>query len=264
MPEVTCDIFQQFDIFPNYYGGFTFGWLLKKQAEVPQPLVFNVQYSPTGLSDWEDHSPAVEGYTWAEECRNRKNKNNNLFFRVKATFGEDNDVCYSDVQTAFGGQELKAYAYSKEIMRKEVLQMRGLAGVEINIFKKMHKGEECTECLDPITKKVMDPTCEVCGGTGFLDGWYGPFPAFGTFSVRTIHKKHAKDGAFVEDDRGHKIRLVGSPLLLRDDMIVDTTNNLRYIANIISNLTELRRIAVIQEITANELETSDIRYSVGI
>jgi hypothetical protein len=275
MPEVICDIFEQFDIFPNYYGGFSFGWLLKKDAEVPQPLVFTVQHSSSGLGDWKDISPEVAGYTWAEDCRNRKNKNSDLFYRVKAKFGENDDVCYSHVQNALGDQDLRAYIYTREIMRKEVLQMRNLAGVEVNIFKKVHEtteeAEKCLECRDPITDKIMDPTCEQCGGTGFkigtstnTPGWYGPFPAYATFSTRNIHKKHAQDGAFVEDDRGHKIRIVGSPLILRDDMIVDTTGNLRYIANVISNLTELRRIAVIQEVTANELETSDVRYSTGV
>ena len=266
MPQVECDIFDTFDMFQNYYDGFTFGWLLKKEAVVKKPISFVVQQSPTGLSDWKDISdPVVDGSTWAEECKNRSNKNNNLFYRIRAV-DADGKTCYSPVKTAFGDQELRSYALTKEIMRRELLQMRGLAGVTVNVYKKVHGGELCSICRDAITGQVMDPTCEECGGTGFIEsgGWYGPFPTFGTFSVRKIHKKHSQDADFVEDDRLHHIRLVGTPILVRDDMIVDTTNNLRYTVNVIDNLTEIRRIAVVQDLTANEIETTDVKYSVGV
>jgi len=262
MPTVESDVFDKFDILQNYYEGFTFGWQLRKEAVLTKPVTFVVQYSPTGLDNWEDHSPPVVGLTWSEDCRNRKNKNNNLFFRVKAT-SQDGKTYYSPAQTALGNQDLRSYIYAKEIMRKEVVQMRGLSGVQVSVYKKMHEGEQCEVCRDPITKKQMDEFCEVCNGTGFTGGWYGPFPAYATFSVRQVHKKHAQDGAFVEDDRTHQIRIIGSPALLRGDMVVDTSNNLRYTVNMINNAVELRRIAVIQELAATEIETSDIKYRVG-
>jgi len=264
MPEVECDVFQSFDIYPNYYEGFTFGWLLKKEAVYTAPMTFTVQKSPTGFNAWQDLSEeGVTGVTWTQACKQRLNKNDNLFYRIRGIDADDKE-CFSPVKTALGDLDLKAYAYAKEIMRKEYLQMRGLAGIEVELYKKMHDGIDCLECRDPITKQIMDPTCEECNGTGFITGWHGPFTTFATFSVRKIHKKQAQDGDFTEDDRLHQVRLLGSPAMLRGDMIVDTTNNLRYTVNVINNLTELRRIAVIQDVAVSEIETSDVKYHVGI
>ena len=252
------------DIAPNYYEGFTFFWEVDDSTDDPLPWTFVVQQSPTGFDKWEDISPELENlFAFMEEGRVKFNKDDDTFFRVKMT-ADNKAVHFSPVRGLLGDLPFQEYLYVKEIQRKELLQMRNMAGVEVQFFKRIKTGVLCSNgCTDPVTRKVIDPNCEVCLGTKFEGGYCGPYTGFGTISVTRIHKKHGGGGLGVDDDRLHQIRLIGHPLLVRRDIIVDTKSDRRYTVEVNNYAFELRRIPVIQIIDASEVNRDEIIHKLG-
>jgi len=254
---------KKFEVFPGYYGGFSFLWEVDPNTKLKLPWSFQVEESETGIDDFEDISPAVvNAFAWQEpKPRKKFNKDRNLFFRVKMT--SESGVCYSQARTATGDLPLKEYLYAREIMRKELLQMRNMAAVGVSFWRKMQTGMSCKNCLDPITQEIIDPDCPVCNGTKFLGGYHGPYYGFATFSVTRVHKKHAEDGAGVDDDRMHQVRMIGHPAMIRDDVIVDIAGDRRYIVDEVASELELRRIPIIQILQVHEAERCDIVHKLG-
>jgi hypothetical protein len=228
------------------------------------PWKFTVQQSETGIDDFETISPVVENtFAWQEtEVRKKFNKDRNLFFRV-CMRDAAGAVCYSNVRTATGDLDLKTYLYAREIMRKELLQMKNMSGVQTAFWRKMQSGVSCPNCLDPITKEIVDPDCTVCNGTKYLGGYHGPYYGFATFSTTKAHKQHAQDGAGVDDDRKHQVRMIGHPAMIRDDVIVDLRSDKRYVVDIVTSELELRRIPVIQVLEVHETDRTDVRHKLG-
>jgi hypothetical protein len=256
---------ETFQVYPGFYAGLGFSWTASCATTDPRPWLFQVEESPTGFDQFEAISPEMEdSYAYEEPSgvRRRYNKDANLFFRVRMRTA-NGKTYYSAVRTALGDLPLQEFLYAKEIMRKELLQMRNMAGVPVQLYRKIQEGTPCTNCLDPITQEVLDPDCEVCKGTKYIGGYHGPYASFGTFSVTNSHKQHAKDGAGVDEDRLHDIRLIARPLLVRDDIVVDTTSDRRYVMATSASELELRRIPIIQVIKAAEAEVDCAIYSLG-
>ena len=93
--------------------------------------------------------------------------------------------------------------------------------------------------------------------------YHGPYPGHGTFSVTREHKKLAGGGFGTDDDRLHQIRLIGHPLLVRRDIVVDIKSDRRYTVEVVNYVFELRRIPVIQVIDASELNRDSIIHKLG-
>lgn len=255
----------EFEVYPGFFTGFGFSWTVSCKATAPRPWSFRIEESQSGLGEFEPITPELINlfaYEEGSDVRRRYNKDRNLFFRVRMTDAAGKEW-YSSVRTPLGELPLQEFLYAKEIMRKELLQMRNLAGVPIQVWRKIQEGVDCTNCLDPVTREPMDPNCHVCFGTRYLTGYHGPYYTFGTFSTTKIHKQHAQDGSGVDDDRQHQIRMIARPHVIRDDLIVDTTSDRRYTVEVIQEELELRRIPVIQVIGATELEQDSRLYAIG-
>lgn len=60
----------------------------------------------------------------------------------------------------------------RDIIRREALLLDKFVGAETIIFVKKRHGTRCSECWDPIHKKVMKDHCEVCYGTSYEGGYH--------------------------------------------------------------------------------------------
>jgi len=252
------------EIFPSYHDGFTFCW-------EPDPVEnlsiasYKVQESPTGIDAFTDISGELVGlYCFTEEPRQtrKRNKRHDMYFRVQATLGSG-AVVHSNVRTAHGDLPKREFLITRNIMRQEVLAMRTLSGVQIDIFRKMVEGTPCTVCVDPVSQRVMDPDCKVCGGTRFITGFHGPYRTYGKFSLTDIDTKHPQDNAGVDDDRVYQVRMIGQPTVHRKDVIVDVCNDRRYKVQDNKHAMEFRRQPVIQMLTVTEIPFGCVEYSLG-
>lgn len=256
------DAIRSLAIFPNYHSGFTFQWTLDPLLDVAPPWIFTVQESPTGRDAWADISPPLaDQLIYIEEERRKFDKSRRPYFRIRGEIG--GRMLYSAVRDAFGDLNRREWLLAREIMRKELLRMRGMGGVPVTLWMKFHTGAKCPRCRDVVSQETLDANCPVCCGTGYVTGFHGPYSSWASFTPVVSRKRHEEGGAGITDLRQHQVRLLGSFALVRDDLILDTPSQRVYAVDQISQLIELRRVPLVIQCTAHEGNFTDIAQSLS-
>lgn len=248
------------NLFPNYYSGFTYTWKVDASTMPDLPWNFRIEESEDGLGGWADISGVVNNkFAFTEEVRSKHDKDTGPYFRVQfINTGE-----YSPVITVFGDLPKNEFLLAQEIIRKEHLAMANMTGVEVLVWKKMHTGVKCVECINNITGEIMDSNCRNCHGTGFLGGYHGPYCSLAKFDQRKITKRHESSGAGVDDTRIHQVRMTAAPHVVRDDLIVEVKSQLVYTVDKIVNTMELRRIPIVRDIEVHENNRDEVEYDLS-
>lgn len=259
---MSDDAITSLAIFPNYHSGFTFRWGLNPKLAIAPPWVFTVQESSTGRDGWADLSPPLSNQlVYIEEDRRKFDKDRRPYFRVRGEIG--GNMVYSAVRDAYGDLNRREWLLAREIMRKELLRMRGMGGVPITIWMKFHTGIKCPRCRDVVSQETLDANCPVCYGTGYVTGFHGPYSSWAAFTQVVSRKRHEEGGAGVTDLRQHQVRLLGSFSMVRDDLIVDTPSQRIYVVDRMTNLVELRRIPLVVQCNAHEGNFNDITQALS-
>lgn len=246
------------DIFPDYSGGFLFMWELAGDFNVEQPWVFHVEQSKSPSDSWIDISgPVINQYFYKETGRSLINKSSVLYFRVVLDAGGKR--YFSSVLQPYGDIVKKDYLIAREIMRKEVLHMRGLAGVAGSVYSLATFGPACRFCRDPITGEIRDSDCKKCFGTGRLHPYSGPYDCWMSFSEDSKHQ-HQDDGVGTFEHKMFNVRLVANPVVKKNDVLIDRGSDKRYYVNQAQVVAEIRRIPVVQNLVVMEAPVSDKIY----
>ena len=137
------------------------------------------------------------------------------------------------------------------------------AGVLGQLWCKSVFGPPCKKCRDPVTQDPLTANCDQCYGVGKIPGYHGPYPVWFTFSVSQRTKGMAEDGTGGREDFPYDVRVIGFPVLKKDDILVDTQMDRRFYVNAVQHLLELRRVPVIQNITAKEISLGEYVYHLG-
>lgn len=250
-------------IYPSYSSGFTFEWEIAEDFSAPDPWKFYVQQAPSPSGEWEDISPVIENkFIWKEDKRPRTNKSVVLYFRIKMVVGKD--TYYSDAYTPYGDLSKKEFLIARDIMRREILHASQMAGVETQVYINSNWGPRCEKCLDPITGMVRDSNCKYCLGTGRDPAYHGPYFMWTVYSGDTNHTYQEKDGGLGNvEPKAFQIRAIGSPVLKKNDVVVDIRTDKRYYIDKVDIVAELRRIPVVQSLTVHEAPVTDIIYKLG-
>lgn len=253
---------ERIQVIPNYSRGFTFEWTVAQEFSDPAPWSFWVEKGATQEGPWEDFSPEiVQRYIYQQTTGMLVPKDPVLYFRIRMRTPKG--VYYSTVRTPCGDMNRRDFLQAREIMRTEVVQSSKKAGILGQVWLKSVFGPPCTACRDPITGTVTNPDCKLCFGTGRVPGYHGPYAAWLTFSTKQRDKHMKPDELGVHEDYVFSVRMVGSPLLKKDDVLVDPGSDRRYYVNGINNVMELRRIPLVQQIEAREAPTSEQIYRLG-
>lgn len=248
------------DVFPDYSGGFTYSWEVNGAFNIAPPWVFHVEQSRAPTDGWTDISgPVVDKYFFKENDRRLINKSAVLYFRVVLDAGGKR--YFSSVLQPYGDLVRKDYLIAREIMRKEVLHMRGMAGVAGSLYTLATFGPPCTHCVDPITGDIRDSECKHCFGTGRLHPYSGPYDMWMSFSSDQQHQHH-DDGIGTIEQKMYQVRLVANPVAKKNDVIVDSGSNKRYYVNQASVVAEIRRIPLVQQLVVSEAPVSDNAYRI--
>ena len=253
-------------IVPSYYEGHVFIWETSEGMPDPLPWKFQIEVSDDGLQRWEPFSPELTDiFMYRHPYRIvRTDKDLWPFYRVRMTTVKG--ASYSPVHGIYSDIPRDEYCISKEIMRKEILQMRKMAGVPGQLWKKIRTGIPCPSCLDVVTGQVLRANCPVCNGSKVIDGFSGPYDIWATFSLRQQFKKlGAENGEMygTTDQQVYEIRMIGHPFVAVNDIVVDTTADRRCQVTKMNDVFEMRRVPIVVNVMAVELNTKDNAYRLG-
>jgi hypothetical protein len=249
-------------IAPSYVGGFSYSWEMSGGFNDPGPWEFVIQKGPTDNGPWEDISPKlVNVIAWKDEGgKHLGGKSNTLYFRVKLT--TPRGVYYSPVMQPYGDLNRRDFLLAREIIRREALRARVLAGVECDVYIRSTFGPKCPHCLDPVTGEVRDSHCRYCFGTGRYPAYFGPHRMMLSFSTDAAHHKTSSN-AGTQETRIFEALAIGNPVLKHGDVIIDVRQDKRYLIGTASVTSEVRRIACLQNLSFEEAPVSDVIYRIG-
>ena len=251
--------FSDFEVFPNYYDGFTFTWMLDPSFVEDKPWFFTVQESSDSGTTWEDISDKLENVMTYQDGKTRRyDKDNRLVYRVKLEYG--GNAAYSVKVAPYAMLDLiskkpkRELLLVREIMRKENLMMEKMSGVPIKVWRRDPFKRLSGEALDPLLGTVTDPDTDVDVM------YYGPYDTFGVFTPAQRDKEQNQAGLGYEQKYNYQVRLLGFPYINEKDIIVDTIQDRRYYVDAVVDVAELRRFPIIQTVVAKEAPKDDIAY----
>ena len=247
------------DVFPHYDGGFVFSWEVSGGFNLRPPWVFHVEQAASPTGEWIDISgPVIDRFVFKEDGRQLISKSAVLYFRV--SMEADGKKFYSSTLQPYGDLGRKDFLIAREIMRKEVLHMRGMAGVACSLYSVATFGPPCPKCKDPITGDIRYSDCPACFGTGRLHPYNGPYDMWMSFTSDQKHV-HQDDGAGTMEHKMFQVRVVANPVAKKNDIIVDRGSDKRYYVNEAAVVAEIRRIPIVQQLSVSEAPVSDNAYS---
>ena len=254
--------FRSFRISPSYLGGFLYSWEMSGGFNEPAPWVFRIQKGHTNDGPWEYISPSlVNVVAWHDEGgKNLVGKSNTLYFRVEIKTGRK--TYFSHPIQPYGDLPRREYLLAREIMRREALRARVLAGTECDLYIRSTFGPKCTFCIDPVTGDVRDSNCRKCLGTGRYPAYFGPHKMMMSFSPNTTHTKtNSNDGT--HETKTFEALLIGNPVIKKGDVVIDKSTDKRYVVGVASIVSEVRRVPCLQRIGFDEAPLSDPVYRLG-
>lgn len=254
--------FSAFRISPNYLGGFLYSWEIAGGFNDPAPWVFSIQLAPSADGPWETISPdLVNVLAWhGPKGKFLYGKSDILYFRGCLKTGKG--TYFSAAIKPYGDLDRREYLLAREIIRRESLRARVLAGVECDLYIRSIFGPRCKFCIDPVTGDVRDSHCRKCFGTGRYPAYFGPHRIMLSFSPDTAHRKTNSNDGTVEM-RTFEAMAVGNPVMKKGDVIIDVARDKRYVIGVASVVSEVRRIACLQRIGFEEAPLSDPIYRIG-
>lgn len=254
------DAISVFSVVPDYSRGFTFHWRLSGGFEEPGPYVFRVQRGKSVGGPWEDLSQRlVDAYAWRMPERARTSKSQSLYFRLVLETGSGTHS--TDARTPYGDLDRREFLIGREIMRREMLHMTRMAGVECDLWTAVDYGPKCPRCLDPITGHTRDNHCRFCLGTGRYPAYVGPFRTWGMFSEDSRHETaEGPDGNGVVENKQFTLRTVCSVPVRKNDVARDVRTGKMYYVNAVQISAEIRRVPIVQTLHVSEAAVTDPIY----
>lgn len=252
---MTKTPFTRFDIYPAYEHGFEFAWEVSPGFSAPAPWEFVVFEGATPDGPWYPVSPSLTTVRrYRDHIKRVVPKSDTLWFMCQMRAGGKR---YDSAAAApYQTLSKREFLIARDIMRRETLHARTLAGVECCIHIISTGGPKCPKCLDPITGQVRDPKCPVCLGTGRAEAYLGPYKAWMTISPKTRTTRHTEVGG-TEEESQFEFRLVGTLPLKKNDVIADPGTGRMYYVDESKNAAEIRRVPIVQTVTALEAPVTD-------
>lgn len=255
------NVFERIDIAPSYARGFVFSWRINEDFADPDPWKFVVQESETPNGPWRDISDVLENTFFFSEKEPRiAPKDQTLYFRILLQTSKGKYE--SHVESPYCSLPRREFLLAREIMRKKILMQEKSEGVLSFVWYKAIFGPPCGKCGDFVLGDTKDSRCTRCFGTGRVPGYYGPFPAYVSYSPME-RNKNMQNMSGVNEIYTIRGEVIGSLRLKKDDVIVDPVSNSRFFVDTVQNLVEFRRYPVIQSAMLNEIAKTHIVYKLG-
>ena len=268
------DLVTQFEIKPSYQAGFNFTWeyaLGIPPADIPT-IFITVQHSQNGIDGWEDFSPTLTNATmWsAGTAVSKFHAGHDEFYRLKTEF--KGDVGHTESVGVYSTLSKREMLLGKNLIRQEQLAAKTTGGSDFSIYQQRIgadiEGTVCSKCHDPVSGVRYTDSCKYCtdGREGASSGdiWLGPYAHRArVMNADTIKVTTDPDGG-MRDVRKFTVRLDASPVLTRDDILIERSTDRRYIVEGVKVVAELSRVPILQDAVVVLLEYEHPAYKLGV
>ena len=246
----SCEwIFDRIRVWPLVAGDTRVEWTVHPQFTDPLPHTFQLQMGHTSnpeADDWCDVGlSVVNGFFAIDPSQRIHGKFQWTHYRIVMT--TVNGIYASKPQHAMGDLSKRDWLRAREILRMENIRLRKEAGQEGYLLKRKLFGTVCT-CLDTMTKEVRDPNCTECFGTGFIGGYFDPYPCFYVELDTHGHRSHQDDKqqrGTVDDLPRVRARMLNIPQVFSYDVWVDRDSDNRWVVHTIKNIVEIRGVPIV-------------------
>lgn len=258
------NVFDRVEVSFSTTGYSALSWQLNHHLVDDLPYVFQIQASETGLAasgDWIDvGAPVTNLFTQSVQTNLWTGKTPTMHFRVRLTTGSDRTY-YSDPIDAFGRLDWRSWHIGQEILRKEILRHTHFVSVDGYLFKQRRAGPPCTRCLDPRTHEVTDSHCEVCYGTGVVEGYYAALPAsYADIGLEQMQEHRDLNAVGHVKRTAQTGRFLGGPQLYAQDIWVNKHADQRYNIHPVKVEAHLRGVPLVVTAELRLLPPDDVAY----
>jgi hypothetical protein len=104
--------------------------------------------------------------------------------------------------------------------------LRGCQGV---LYRERRTGTPCTRCTDPVTGAQLTHKCSVCGGSGRVAGWLGPFAVSVTFQNHHRETTEQAGAGVLSETVSDAVRLTAFPRPRANDRLFIAASGMVYI-----------------------------------
>lgn len=237
-------------------------WKLEPTTQNLKNLKFYVDRGESP-SDYEQIAGPLSPYglyEYVDTTANLLDLNKVYYYRVRAA-EEVNGVTkqtFTSGETTWDGNLDPVGLY---VVEEHYFYLRWVVGVPVLIYKKIHDGAYCTNCWDNILKKVTLANCQVCYGTGRVDGYYPPMEAW--MSLEPDPKMEQVVDWGIRQSSQTDILFINYPLLTPDDLVIELKpNRIFKVENV--RYPEKNRTTLLQMCRLNAVNQSDIEYKIQV
>lgn len=121
---------------------------------------------------------------------------------------------------------------ANKVIQESKVVLRMMNNPPVYFLLKRRVGYPCSECWNPITKRVSYANCPVCNGTGIMDGYHAPIPSRVSQDVSQLTMASGE----LDSDRVRLSQIrawtTNTPLLYPEDILVDMLNQRYKIVNV--------------------------------
>ena len=110
-----------------------------------------------------------------------------------------------------------------EILRRKNLALNRKVGRTFKLLKRHTLGTRCTSCWDPISFRVTESDCQICLGTGWVDGYFDPIEFTAMTNDAPTFQEITMFGNFMPSDS--LLYTTNFPMFKAGDIVVDDNND---------------------------------------
>jgi hypothetical protein len=266
MPRTKTSVFYQVRVDHAIRGTTRVTWTVRTRFPDPLPWRFRLQVSRNGGGTWENVGIQVVNTFYAlDDTPRLYGKDLRITYRVQLI--TDVDTYYSEPAQPFGWLRKRQWLVAREIIRRHTLEVKqtGLRSLDGYLLKRRVEGTACT-CLDHYTGGITDHDCELCHGTGWVDGYWQAIENTMLDLSPELHgtQRDNRLARGTVTDMVARGRFVGIPVLNRRDIWIDKESDRRYYIWNVQNLSEINQVPIIVNAELKLAEATDAIYGVSL
>lgn len=180
------------------------------------------------------------------------------YYRVRCRRKSTQEEITSQMVTFVGEMDLVGLYIADEIN----FELEDATGTPCLVYNRRRTGIPCPVCFDPVQKKRSVSNCQSCFGTNWVGGFYDPIDAWVDFTPNPKNALITQWGETQENMT--RVLMANFPLVFPGDIIRELRTNRLWRIGQRVNVTEKRRVTLLQFPEVTQIKPGDIEYKLPI